>query len=774
MLADQLQYDEFHANKDRIYRIVSKTEPGSLPYATSPEPLAEALKSEYGIAEKTTRLMMGLGGDAIYKEQIQTMRGFFADPTFFDVLSFDLIKGNPATALVEPNSLVITNEFAERLFGSEDPIGKSIEFTDRGLPHLEVSGVDSPPMELGSFKVTGVVNVEGIKSHLKFDGLLSSTTRQSLIREEKIDDERDKWEKHFHCYTYILLDEQKTLVDLNFALGEITANKYAELEELENFVLTPQAVTAITPGTLMSNMTTFSMPIEGYYLLGFLAFVIMVSACLNYTNLSIARVLTRAKEIGVRKVTGASRKDLIFQFLSESILISCMALIGAILLLVLVKPAFMGLWINKYLNFNLQENLSVYLVFMAFAILIGALAGVFPAFHMSKFMPVKVLGGMRKVGAGKLGFRKVLTGMQFVLALFFIVTSLLIYNQLRHFLEFEYGFTSENIVNIELQSNDYEIIANELSSVAGVSGISASGYIPSTGISYSTSLRKQGEDEFEGISRLSVDEHYVDNLDLKIIAGRNLPPSGETGSKYIVVNEAAVSLFGFETPADIIGQVFEVKNEDESVEVIGVVQDFRFQLLMIEDKINPLVMRNLPENFSYLNLKVASSDLMGTVKQLDQKWAELDGVHSFEYQFFDQQLANTNQAIGDVVSIIGSFAFLAITIACLGLLGMATYSVERRMKEVSIRKVLGAESFRITLLLSKEFLKLLGISILISAPMSWFLNNLWLENFANRVEFGLGTVLLGTLILLVLGLLTIGSQTLNASRKNPVDALRAE
>jgi len=774
MLADQMQFDQFHVKKDRIYRIISQKEAGSLPYATSPEPLADALETKHLVAEKTTQLIMGLGGDATYNEHTQTMRGFFADPAFFDVLSFQLEKGNPEYALQKPNSLIITSEFASRLFGTEDPIGKSVEFNDRGLPHLKISGVDSPPVDWGKFTITGVFKDENLKTHLQFDALLSASTMQSLIRDDKLKDHRNDWDYHFNCYTYVLLDKKKNENELQEALNALAADNYPELEGFEEFNLSPQAIGEITPGPIMSNISSFSLPIEGYYLLAFLAFVVMASACLNYTNLSIARILTRAKEIGVRKVTGASRKNLIIQFLIESVLISFLALLVAIGLLLLIKPAFMGLWVNQYLNFDLQENFTVYFLFAAFALIVGIFAGVFPAFQMSKLMPVKVLNSFNTMRAGKLGLRKILIGLQFVFALFFIVTSILIYDQLKHFLEFEYGFTSENIVNIELQSNDHIITANEFSSVSGVSAISACGYIPATGISYGISLKKEGQDEYESLNRLPVDENYLENLDLKLIAGRNLPPINQSGDKYIIVNEAATKHFGYEQPADIIGKVFEVKKNEKSLEVIGVVKDFRYSLLMIDDEIKPLVLRNQPEEFSYLNLKIASVDLMGTITKLEDKWESLDKVHPFKYQFFDEQLANTNQIFVDLISIIGVFAFLAITIACLGLLGMATYSAERRMKEVSIRKVLGAENYSIAYLLSKEFIKLLAISVLISAPLSYFLNNLWLENFANRVEFGFSTILLGTVILFVLGMLTIGSQTLRASVKNPVDSLKAE
>ncbi len=773
MLSDQMQYDEFHTHKDRIFRVISQNENANL-YATTPDELSPTLVSDYPFIERTTRLTMGVGGDATYKKQTQTMRGFFTDPAFFEVFSFELGKGNPETALQAPNAIVITSEFARRLFGDEDPLNKTIRFDDRGLPHLDISGIDSPPVDWGNFTVTGILEDKKLKSHLQFDVLMSMSTLPALIRQEKIDDHRGNWAYYYQTYTYVLLDRDKNVDGLTTALNDAVEAKYKDLEDLQGFQLLPQPLGEITPGKIMGNITNFSMPIEGYYLLIFLAVVVMASACLNYTNLSIARVLTRAREIGVRKVTGAGRKDIFLQFLSESIITSLLALVIAIGLLFFVKPAFMGLWVNKYLNFDLQENISVYLVFLVFALIIGVIAGVFPALHMSKYMPITVLKNINTIKPGKLGLRKFLTGTQFVISLFFIVTSILIYKQLRHFLEFEYGFTSESIVNVELQSNDYELIANEFSTVPGVSTISASEYIPATGISTGINLKQVQAEEYESFTKLSADENFIGNLDLEIISGRNLPPAGESLSKYIVVNEAMAKHYGFEDPQDIVGLNLNVEGESSAVEVIGVVNDFRFRLLMFEDDIRPLVLRNNPEKFSYLNLKVASGDLMRTISDLEKKWKSIDTVHPFKYKFFDQQLANTHQVFVDLVSVIGTIAFLAVTIACFGLLGMAIYSSERRMKEVSIRKVFGAETFSIIILLSKSFLKMLGVSVIIAAPLSYFANNLWLENFANRVEFGLGTVLLGTVILLILGMITIGSQTVKASRNNPVDSLRSE
>lgn len=775
MLADQNRYDAFHEKKERIYRILSNYEGSRQPYATSAYPLANALKAEYPIIEEATNLTPGVGGDVTYQQKLADIRGYFADPSFFSVFSFELEKGDKGSALTKPNSMVISSELAKQLFDDEDPIGKTVELADRQLPFPQ-EFADQSSVQWGSFTITGIIDETKYKSHLKFGVLISSSSRQTLIAEKKIEDLSNNWEWYFRTYTFVLLDKGKNSEDLSTALNDLVAHKYADLtsEQVKGFNLTPQKLGDVQLG-LVGNDTNNRLPLIGYYFLGILAIVIMISACLNYTNLSIARALTRAKEIGVRKVTGALRKNLVFQFLSESIITSMLALLMAILLLLVIVPAFKGLWVNKYLEFELPSMPSVYLVFTAFALIIGIIAGVYPALHLSKYQPIKALKNLNNVNPGKLNMRKALGVSQFVISLFFITTSILIYNQFKHYLSFDYGFQSKNIVNIELQGSDYQKLSNELQSVAGVTTISACDIIPSTGTNNNNQLRKAGSDgEYNEAGILITDENFATNLGIKLIAGKKLPPAGELSDRFILVNEAAVKNWGYKFPSEIIGEVFETKWGTENLEVIGVVKDFRYKLLINEDKIEPLMMRNQPKDFKYLNVQLSTTDLMATMAKLEGQWEKIDPIHPFKYEFFHEQLQSTHQAIFDVVSILGFIAFLAIVIACLGLLGMATYTAERKTKEVGIRKILGAKELSIAILLSKGFLRMLLVSVFIGAPLSYFVNNLWLQKFPNRVEFGVGTVLLGTIILLVLGLLTIGSQTIRASKSNPVNLLKME
>lgn len=777
MLADQSQYDQFHENKDRIFRILSDAGKKPTLYASTPKMLAKAIREEYPVIESSTSLQTGVGGDASFNQKKMEMRGFFAEESFFDIFNFELKQGNKHIALKEPRSIILSADFAHNLFGTVDPLGKTISFEDRGLLYLDIGGVDNPPDDWGEFTVTGVMLEGDVKSHLKFDALVSDNTLQSLVAEDKFGENISNWKYYYDTYTYVKIKPENTAEDLQMALNDLVANKYSEFKDFdEHFGFVPQKLSKITPGKFLNNPTSFRFPIEAYYFLAFLAIVVMISACLNYTNLSVARAITRSKEIGVRKVTGAFRKHLILQFLGESIITSLLALVLAILLLLIIKPAFMSLWINDFLNFNLTENVYIYLIFAGFAVLIGIVAGIIPSLHLSKFRPIQVLKGGDNQKAGKIGFRKVLTVSQFVVSLFFIVTALLIFRQTKHYINLEYGFSTENIINIELQGNDFDVVSNEIGQLSGVEKVAGCQHLPATGISSGASIRLEGsEDEHTNMGSFYIHPNFIDILELEIVAGKNFTTYNKSNIEHsIIINEAAVTSLGFNSSIEAVGSIVELKGKDQNIMIAGVVNDFRHRLPMFEEEIGPMVFRNAEGQFSYLTLKTNAGDLKSLVNDIEKKWAEIDPAHPLEYSFFDEQMATTFEILTDVIAIVGFFAFMSITIACLGLLGMATYTVERRIKEVGIRKVMGAGEYTITLLLSKGFMKMLFISIIIASPLVYFFNDLWLQNFANKINYGFGTIFTGSMIMLILGILTIGSQTWSASKSNPVDTLRNE
>lgn len=777
MLADQNRTDRFHERKARIYRILSDYEGSKNQYATSPQPLARELE-EYPAVETTVQLVPAIGGDATYEEKTRQIGGYFTDPTFFSIFSFDLESGDAASALSEPYSMVISKEVAAFLFGGEDPLGKTVQFTDRKVPFpLGRDAPAAPPTEWGNFTITGVIDGSKYDSHLTFDVLASGSTLPALIGAGKVEDRRQDWKFFFQSYTYALLDEERTADDLGAALEDIVSRKQAELmaEHTSGFRMIPQALPDVALG-LANNDTDLRLPLFAYYFLAGLALVILASACLNYTNLSIARALTRAKEIGIRKVTGAQRKNLVVQFLSESVLTALLSLVIAFLLLLALIPSFKGLWVNQYLNFDLPFHPLLFAGFILLAILVGVVAGIYPALFLSGYQPIKALKSLSDMGgSGKLRLRKVLGVSQFVVSLFFITTSILIYNQFKHYMTFDYGFQSQNIVNIPLQGMEYQKLANAYEHISGVSTISACDIIPATGTNNNNEIKLLGEDsEFQAVGVLHIDRNFPENLGIELVAGQPFSPSDATAATQVLVNEAMVADLGYPSADALVGAQFETKWGDGLLVVAGVVKDFRYKLLMNEHAITPMMLRYKPGEFQYANVKITSPNRMKTISELESQWKLLDPLHPFRYKFLDQEIESTHKGIFDVVSILGFISFLAIFIACLGLLGMTTYAAERKTKEVGIRKFLGADNLSITLLLSRGFFQMLVISVILGAPLSYFVNTLWLENFPNRVGFGVGTVALASLILMILGALTISSQTIRVSRAKVVDTLKMD
>ncbi len=773
MLSDQHRYDQFHPKKERVYRILSSSSTSRQPYATSPFPLAGALR-EYPAIEETTFLSPNVGGDVYYDQKLAEMKGYFAEPSFFSVFGFELEKGNAAIALSNPNSIVISSELATRLFQSEDPIGKVVDFSDRQLPFPQGSeSVGEPPVKWGSFTITGVINISSYKSHLKFDALMSASSLPILLAEKKLTDATQDWENYFRTYTYVLLREENNERDLATALNDLVKRTYASInsDQTKGFTLMPQPLTSIQL-ELRGNDTNQRMPRVGYYFIGFLALVILISATLNYTNLTVARALTRAKEIGVRKVNGAFRRSIIFQFLSEAVVTALLSLSVAITLLLIIKPAFKSLWVNQYLQFDLPDTISTYFIFIGLAISIGLIAGLYPALYISRYSPSKALKG-QIVERRKFGFRKTVTVFQFVISLFFIITSMVVFSQFRYFMNFDYGFNAEQIVNIRMQGTDFEKLRNEISTIAGVVSVSGSDIIPATGTNNGLQFRKlHSQTDYQQANVLLASPLFIENLNLKIIAGKSFHE--KEPDRYVLVNESAVKNWGYKNPQEIIGETFETKWSNETLEVVGVVKDFHYMLLLDGTGIAPLFIRNQPQQFQFLNVKIASNHTNAALANIEMKWKQVDPLHSLQYRFYEDELSSTHQAIFDLVLILGFIAFLAVVIACLGLLGMTTFTTERKTKEISIRKVMGASEWVLIRLLSREYFILLLIAIIVGAPLSYFANNFWLQTLANRVELGWGILAIGIGILIVLGLLTIGSQTWRASKQNPANTLRMD
>ncbi|MDP4284480.1 MAG: ABC transporter permease [Bacteroidota bacterium] len=772
MLSDQLSYDKFQKNRDRIYRIATTPLNQTRLRATIPFPVANTLKSDFPSVEDAVFLRRGFGGDAVYNLKYAEIKGYFSTPSFFKVFSYDLEAGNAATALEKPGSIVISHKTAEQLFGKQDAVGKTINFSDRSLNEWTDEG--TKPVDWGLFTVTGVFADHGYKSHLQFDGIMSASTLNQLYAQKKIENLSDDWSNDGGTFAYVLLRKTAHEKNLKQALNQITQQHFKDSKnsQIKKSKLTFQPLTKINPGPVVNNSPTNTLPLFVYYILGGLVLVILLTSCLNYTSLSVARSVTRSGEIGLRKVIGAYRKDLIIQFLCETMLTVFLSLLLANCFLLFLKNAFLHLWINKYLKFDLHFNVYVYLAFVIFSLLISFISGIYPALKFSKALPLVMIKKSGSPHLGKWGLRRVLTVSQFAISLIFIITSIVIYNQFKYYMQFDYGFNPKNVVNINLQGSDFQLVKNAFKNVPGVKEVSGCAYLPSTGRNDGLSLQVPGKDTSLNAIDLSVDPDFINVMEIPLLYGSNISKGNDTTSGTILVNEAAAKQFGFPQPRDIVGQNYMLRGKN--VRVAGVIKDFTFFLLFQGRTTGPLVLHKNPAALRYASVKLEAGDISSVMKKLTNKWKSIDPVHPMQYEFYNQALANTNKGIFDLVSVISFLAFLAVTIACLGLLGMAIYTTERRTKEIGIRKVLGASEWNLNFMLSKEFLMMLGLAIIIAAPLAFLLNNYWLNFMVVRDKLTVWTLLFGSFILLVLGLLAIVPQTFKIAKSNPVESLRSE
>jgi putative ABC transport system permease protein len=780
MLADQKKYDQFHPKKNRIFRIISRRFDRGNWTATSPYPLHDELLNTYSGIKQVVSLRPFIGGDIKYNENIVTQAGLYADENFFELFAFALKEGNPPTALKDPYNMVITESMAKKLFGDENPLGKTVSFADRRIDALGV-GLEDEEKKLGDFVISGVIRDLKYKSHMHFDFLVSMSTLRSLVNAKVYKAPFDDWNNMWEFYNFVLIEDSKTITDLSQNLNSISDVKYKP-EEKNKIIYEAQPLTRITPGKFINNPMSFSLPREGYYFLSVLGLIVLFSACFNYTNLSLARALTRAKEIGLRKINGASKSQIFFQFISEAIVISLIALVLAVIFLQFLKRGFSGFWVNQFLAVNFDSGIAVLGIFVVFSIITGAVAGLLPAAYLSSFNPLRILtkdisGKSSKKGSGIFNrplLGKTLIVAQFVFSMVLILTTITLFVQLKHLMVAKYGFNKDNIINITLHGNDYKQMAKEFSSNSEVVRISASNLIPATGFSYGTQYKTYpGLDDSLSVSYFSTDSNFIENFGLKLLAGRNFPQNiSDSTEQYVILNETAAKKLGYKTAPEAIGGLLVTGDSKQPVEIIGVTQDFNFELFM--DKSGPLALRYLPKEFRHLNIKIKGEDIRGTVSFLETKWKEMDKTHPFNYRFFDEQLAKSHAIFGDILSVVGFIAFLAISISTLGLLGMATYTAETRRKEIGIRKVMGAEVKGLLLLLSKGFIVLLVIATVIAIPLTYLINNAWLSNFAYRITLGPAIFISGILIVFLIGFFTIGSQTLKAALTNPASILRDE
>jgi putative ABC transport system permease protein len=747
--------DRFHEKKDRIYRVISQviTENAVHERATSPMPLALELEQIPGI-EAVVRIKKNFGGAAVYKEKGFLVHGLYADSDFFHVFDFRLELGDPETALAEPNSLVLTQEVAQKFFDGRNPTGEIMSIQD-----------------VGDFTITGVMeDVSKMNTHMKFQCLASVSTLVSLENQKKIYASLTNWKNLNDNYVYFLLRENTESHHIEELLPGIVEKHY-ENEKYE-YRYSLQALTQISPGkNLGNNLSTMPVPTEAPLFLSAIALIIMIIACFNYTNLSLAKALSRAKEVGIRKTIGANRFKIFNQFIGESITYALIALIVGFFLYKLLIPYFF----QSILTHVEMETLGfgLILTFVLFALFIGILAGIIPAIFLSKFNPSDVLKDITKTKVfSRVNLRRALVVIQFFFFFLFIITTIVMFKQIHFQKNVDLGFQTENIMNVELQGMDYEIFKQEVSNHPGISTISASAFIPCTGMAWIERAKRSEDDEFLNIDFISCDRHYIPNLGLKLVAGRNFPATTNPDQeRFVILNELAVERLGFLSPVDAIGQTV-IFDENTRLEVIGVVNNFLSR--STQDTAYPMALRVVPKYFEYANLKINAEEAESILMFLETKWKELQPYRPFRYAYFEDQLEDYYVGANNALQGLSFITFLAVLIAFFGLLGMVIYDMEARVKEIGIRKVMGATLWDIIAVTSKSFVFLLLLSAALAIPVAWFANHMILQSMAHRISLGIGLFAQGLLIMFALGFLIIFSQTIKAATGNPVESLRYE
>ncbi|ELR72499.1 putative FtsX-related transmembrane transport protein [Fulvivirga imtechensis AK7] len=770
LVANQMMNDRHNPGRERIYRV------NSLPYyngnqqqrgnenATTSLPICDELLNNYTGVEKAVRLVRGFGNNWISLEPGNDINipvsGYYADPEVLDMFALELQYGDPATALVEPYSVVLTRKTAAKLFKEENPVGESLKVGD-----------------LGTYKVTGVIKETDDKSHIVVEAYASMSTMKSLQAAGVLGNQSNDWYNFYTGWVYIMLEEGKKAADIEPHLAKIHDEHFAELPTPETTAATYrlQPLMSITPGPLVNNPIGPFMPWIIIYFLSGLAAIILITSCFNFTNLSIARSMSRAREIGVRKVTGAKKIQIFNQFISESVIISLFALVLASLLLVLLKPFLLELAFAKVMHWNMTANAFVYAVFFAFAVVVGIMAGLFPATVLSGFQPIKVLKNLNNTRLmSKIGMRKALLIVQFSFSLIFILTVIVIYNQLNLFLHSDYGFNPSNKIVFQKGDTPHEALKAELLSQNNINNVALASHIPSAGVVYSEGFKKTLEEEnWAEVRYFAVDEDYLDNMEIPLLAGKFFSAeAGESNENTIVINEEAVKTFNFASNAEALGQVIIYQRDSTEKQIIGVVKNYIHEMAV--ERLEPLALMYNPDEFTLFQVSY-SGDFAQASETIEKSWAAVNPGLKVEIRDFEEKMGELYEILfGTLVKVIGFIATLAVIISCLGLLGMATYTIETRKKEISLRKVLGSSNGTLVYILSKGYLSILLIAMLIAVPAAYLLNTMWLENFSLHVSVDPLTITIGVLILLLFGVITIGSQTLQAIFINPVDNLKDE
>ena len=760
----ELSVDRYHSNADNIYRITEdlRTENELLFQSTSSPPMGPAFAREY--PEVLDFVRFGAEGVVVRKGEVQFYEehSLMADSSIFRVFDFPLLQGDPRSALVAPASVVLTETTAHRYFGDEDPMGQT----------LIINGEDYNET---SFLVTGVVADVPENSHFTFDLLLSFTTFTSTAGDRV--EEAWFW-NGFH--TYLLLAEgEDNVAKLKARMPGFIAKYIGTKEQgLKMYYddLPLQPLTSIylaTPRTWENGARGSK---SNLYILAIIAVFILLIASFNYVNLATARASRRVKEVGLRKVLGAQRRALVQQFLGESIIISVLSMLLGLALAILLLPLFNEL-LETSLSLSLMNNWYTWSGLVGLSLGLGILAGAYPAFLVSGFHPLSISRHAPQSLYGHAWLRKALVAGQFVISITLVAGTLLVFDQLSLVSNLNLGFDKDQILTVYFNGDQniqqrLESVKNELRSVAGVEAVSAASTAPGASITnrFSSVETATGMSE-TNINTYMVDDDFIPNYGIGVVAGRAFSldfPADDSAA--FMINETAALALGYQTPDEAIGA--KVAQGDKEGTVIGVVDDFHYKSLHYQ--VEPLLLHKDRNSFRMLSLKITSDDIPAVVAAVAQRWNSLAPRLPFQYSFLDQDYDRLYRAETQLGKIVSVFSGLAILVACLGLFGLTAFSVERRVKEIGIRKVLGASVKSLVLLISNEFIGLITVAVVVAIPITYYVMDLWLENFTTRISINPLTFVVAGVVTLVVAGLAISYLSVKAAQRNPVDSLRSE
>ncbi|MBK8561921.1 MAG: ABC transporter permease [Saprospiraceae bacterium] len=770
----ELSYDLHHKNIEQLYQVgtVFVREDGEQKVPNTPGALAKAVRDEFPEVVNTARLA-GLFVDdkTLFRcegengpETFYETHGYLADTSFFSFFNYDFIEGDKGNALRNPKSIVLSAEIAQKIFGVEPALNKVIH-------------VESNTNGDGDYLVTGVFKPSTMPSHIDARFFMSYIGGGL---EEYINSQTSMSGNNLF-YTYIQLEEGATPQQME-AKFPAFVDKYMGKDLKAAGFGKKQFLLPVKDIHLKSGMdynVTASGNMSYLYVLISIALFILLIACINFMNLSTARSSTRTGEVGIRKVLGAQRNGLVYQYLSESLLMTSVAFVFAILFVRMILPVFENVS-EKTFSFSLPQYGYLLASFLLLSILTGLLAGSYPAFYLSSFNPIKVLKGRLENTLSAVFLRKGLVVFQFIIAVVLIAASVVIYKQMDFLRSTDLGFAKDQQIVIPLRSEtakgSYSAFKNMLASTKEVQSVGASAYYPGIFNPEDANFYRDGQtmNDAKHTYTNRVDLTYLPTLGIKPVAGRIFAEQFADSSS-MVLNETAVRSIGFATPAEAIGKKIYTEREGQRFDytVVGVVKDFHFEDL--KTPISPFGFElNQGTNYNYLIAHAKAADIAKVLGSIEVAWQALNPNEPFEYSFLDEDFQKNYKAENRLATVVGYFTLMAVLISCLGLFGLAMFTAQRRVKEIGVRKVLGASMASIVGLLTKEFLSLVVIALVIASPLAYFFMNKWLQDFAYRIDIHWSVFALAGLAAVAVAFLTVSFQSVKAALANPVKSLRSE